>query len=469
MEDRNQQKRRYFAKRGRPVETSTLDSTTKPANSKVPVLLCELPVVADMALSSGVQTMKLKIKLWNNVDLQHQQQFLLSQPAQVLTPDQHALNSFEENIRFLASKGFRGVRNSLLMDIFRHMDFPSLITCERVCRKFRTVLTEFLPEYRKKGVVIHFVEPSPADGQFRGPFVYHKTAYASMGPYIRVLLILGAEEASLSADLPTVTEQKRGNGPRSMPKRVAKTVMTEAVTAKAVTVSKAFSRPEFDQPSKQQCLSIGQIVRYFWPRPENVRPQSTVVIRSVTFNIGIFGSGLWSALQRVQRLVLQNVYLYGVYMFLLYDSISPSTDSPLNITQADMMPSRLFAENESMDGGARLRKFSSVMSDVDEFLQLLAPALQEAMPPVSGSDRKTLKQRIAQRWQEDTLRTFDMLDRLLRRHEPQLCGGDDIKIPHVNDLQFGTLKPLTLRLLAWWEYAMVEADRVEQQGEEESS
>ena len=55
------------------------------------------------------------------------------------------------------------------------------------------------------------------------------------------------------------------------------------------------------------------------------------------------------------------------------------------------------------------------------------------------------------------------------RHEPQLCDEDEnVKIPHVTKLDFQKLKPITLRLMAWWEYTIKEVDESELEDQEDT-
>ena len=55
------------------------------------------------------------------------------------------------------------------------------------------------------------------------------------------------------------------------------------------------------------------------------------------------------------------------------------------------------------------------------------------------------------------------------RHEPQLYDEDEnVKIPDVTKLDFQKLKPITLRLMAWWEYTKKEVDESELEDQEDT-
>ena len=112
--------------------------------------------------------------------------------------------------------------------------------------------------------------------------------------------------------------------------------------------------------------------------------------------------------------VFRNVFMYGLYMYEVFGFLGPSTDSVLKISEADMVLGGILAEGESVEEVGN-RKISSAKVDVDEFLELLEPALELAMYPVANSDRASLKQKVVSRWEADTVRTFEMLDRILRR------------------------------------------------------
>ena len=265
------------------------------------------------------------------------------------------------------------------------------------------MLKEFLPAYRKKSIVVTFVDPISDNGEFQGPFVRHKPAYASLGPHIRLLVIIGPEKPPIKQQSSLLSD-KRDTSRRCLPKRAVKTVI----------VTKGFSRPEFGEPSRQLCLSLGQVLRYFWPSKETMKREPTVRIRDVTFHLNIIANGLWNIMQHAHSVVFRNVFMYGLYMYEVFGFLGPSTDSVLKISEADMVLGGILAEGESVEEVGN-RKISSAKVDVDEFLELLEPALELAMYPVANSDRASLKQKVVSRWEADTVRTFEMLDRILRR------------------------------------------------------
>ena len=130
MNDRNQQKR----KRGRPRK-SAVPSDPKPVDADASSERHKVPAPVDHTSSSGVQTLRLKINLLKASDSGQLEQFPprhSATPFEILSPEELALRAFEKSIRFLAaSKGFRGVRNSLLAEVFHHLDFASLLTSEK--------------------------------------------------------------------------------------------------------------------------------------------------------------------------------------------------------------------------------------------------------------------------------------------------------------------------------------------------
>ena len=129
MDEKNQEKR----KRGRPRK-SAVSSDPKPADTDASSKRHKVPATVNSTPSSGVQTLRLKINLLNASDSGQLEQFPPRQsatPFEILSSNERALRAFEENIRFLASKVFKGVRKSLLTEIFQHLDFGSLLTSER--------------------------------------------------------------------------------------------------------------------------------------------------------------------------------------------------------------------------------------------------------------------------------------------------------------------------------------------------
>ena len=150
-------------------------------------------------------------------------------------------------------------------------------------------LKEFLLAYRKKGIVVIFVEHPSDHGESKGPFVYQKPAYASFGPHIPLLVIMGPEKPPLKQQSSLPSDKKDTNR-LCLPKRAAKTVI----------VTKGFSRPEFEEPSRNLCLSLGQVLRYFWPSTKPMKRELSAHIRNVTLHLNITANGLWNIIQHAR-------------------------------------------------------------------------------------------------------------------------------------------------------------------------
>ena len=116
--------------RGRPRK-SAVPSDPKPVDTDAFPERHKVPAPVDNTSSSGVQTLRLKINLLTAPESGQMEQF---PPRQSATPFENLSSkerAFEENIRDLASKRVRGVRNSLLAEVFHHLDSASLLPSKK--------------------------------------------------------------------------------------------------------------------------------------------------------------------------------------------------------------------------------------------------------------------------------------------------------------------------------------------------